>query len=187
MQNGRRSGKERRKEEVPFHENRRSGSERREVLGDPDRTAGRLRRIPMFDGLTTEQLNGLLTVCAKKTYARNERIFLVGDEAVEMFAVIQGKLRITFADGEEMESSSLTGVLGELGIITGERRTATVTAATECLVLSFGKRELEALFDSDSSLRTRVLTNVIHDLIKMLRKDNEILEGLRRIRSFEVR
>jgi CRP-like cAMP-binding protein len=186
MEIGRRSGRERRSRDVSVHGNRRRGLDRREILKDPDRTTGRLRTIPMFEGLSTEQLGGLLTICSKKTYGRNERIFLAGDESTEMFILIQGKLRITFADGEELESCSPAGIVGELGIITGEKRTATVTAATECIVLSFRKEELLALFDARPDLRTRMLTNVIRDLVKKLEKDKEVLEGLRRIRSFEV-
>ena len=186
MENGRRLGEERRKRAAPFPGNRRSGRERREVLKDPDRTLGRLRMIPMFDGLTTEQLNGLLAICSKKTYVRNERVFLIGDESDEMFILIQGKLLITFADGEEMGSCAPLGIVGELGIITGEHRTATVTAGTECIVLSFRKEELLALFDADSRLRTNVLTNIIRDMMNKLRKEEEVIKRLRKIRSFET-
>jgi hypothetical protein len=178
MENGRRFGEERRKRAAPFSGNRRSGRERREVLKDPDRTLGRLRMIPMFDGLTTEQLNGLLSICSKKTYVRNERVFLIGDESDEMFILIQGKLL--------MGSCAPLGIVGELGIITGEHRTATVTAGTECIVLSFRKEELLALFDADSRLRTNVLTNIIRDMMNKLRKEEEVIKRLRKIRSFET-
>jgi CRP/FNR family transcriptional regulator, cyclic AMP receptor protein len=186
MKNRRRSGSDRRKSLVYIPENHRNGGERREVLKDPDVTTGRLRTVPMFDGLSPGQIAGLLAICSKRTCARNERLLSLGDESVEMFVLVQGKLGIAFPGGEEISAFSPAGVVGGVGLFTGERCLVTVTAATDCIVLAFGRDELFALFDADQSLRTTVLINVIRDMVRKFRKDNDALDSLRRARTMEI-
>ena len=112
-------------------------------------------------------------------------MFQAGEEPAEMFLLVQGRITIVFADGEEVDCSP-AGIVGELGILTGERRTATVTTASECILLTFRREELDALFATDPGLRIHVLTNLIRQLAAAIRNDHEVLEGLRRMRSSEA-
>lgn len=181
----RRSGEDHRREWRSTSEERRRDAERRELLKDPDRTAGRLRTIPMFEGLSSDQYMKLLRVCSKRTYARNIRIYDIGDEPVEMFILVHGRLRVVFDDGLVLDDHGPSGMVGELGFITGERRTAQVTAVTDCVVLVFNREELSSLFRSDVELWTAVLTNIIRDLVRKARKDDDALNEFRKRRSLE--
>jgi CRP-like cAMP-binding protein len=186
MDTGRRTGRERRRRDLPVTQNRRSGGERREILRDPDLTAGRLRIVPLFENLSPEQIAALLAVCVKKTYARDDRVFQAGDESNEMYLLVQGKLTVAFPDGRMAASCAPAEIVGETGLFTGERRTATVTASTDCILLTFRRTEVETLFLTDSGLRIRMLTNVIRHLSSRIRKEDVILEGLWKTRSTEA-
>ncbi|MHB9030452.1 MAG: cyclic nucleotide-binding domain-containing protein [Candidatus Latescibacterota bacterium] len=182
----RRSGDERRSDWRSTSEERRQGAERRELLKDPDRTAGRLRTIPMFEGLSADQYMKLLRLCSKRTYARNKRIYEIGDEPAEMFILVHGRLRVMFDDGLVLDDHGPSGMVGELGVITGERRTAQVTAVTDCVVLVFNREELHGLFRKEVDLWTAVLTNIIRDLVRKARRDDDAMNELRKRRSLEI-
>jgi CRP-like cAMP-binding protein len=186
MDTGRRSGSDRRNAEIPVSQERRNGHERRDVLRDPDRTAGRLRTIPMFAGLSPDQIAELLSICAKISYRKGLTVFRNGEEPREMFVLVQGRLKVTFPDGTETGSYSPSGIVGGLGLVTKEKRTASVEAAADSILLVFRREELEALFERDHALHTKVLTNIISDLVSRHRKENDLIESLRQVRSFEV-
>jgi CRP-like cAMP-binding protein len=103
-----------------------------------------------------------------------------------MFILVQGKLRVALENGLVLENHGPAGMVGELGVITGERRAATVIAMTDCLVMAFGREELAGLFRRDTELQATVLTNIIRDLAGRMRREDEVLEELRRNRSLEV-
>jgi CRP-like cAMP-binding protein len=85
-----------------------------------------------------------------------------------------------------LDNYSPVGIVGELGIITGEKRAATITAATDCIALTFWKEELFRVFRGDTDLWTKVLTNIIRDLVTKLKKENEAMVNLQKVRSFEI-
>lgn len=186
MQTNRRTGADRRRRKIPVIEERRRAIERRELMKDPDQTAGRLRIIPLFEGLSTGQLQKLLNICLKRVYTRGEIIYAAGEEPEKMFVLVQGKLRVEFPDGMVLDNLGLSGVFGERGLITGERRTVTVGAAMECIVLLFGKEELFRVFSEDADIRNRVMTNIIRDMAMKLRNEGEMLDSLRKMRAVDL-
>lgn len=178
-----------------MEKNRRSGSEnlkqpseeKRELLNDPDQTLERFNKIPMFRGLATEQLKKMLSICAKKVYPNQEHIFHSGEGSNNMFILLKGKISIMFDSGIELQSISPAGTVGEMGIFTGEKRSASVFAVSDCTVLNFNKEEMFKLFRKDNDLSIKILLNVIKDLSQRIRKDNDQLEEmLIRIRSLDL-
>ena len=186
MEKNRRMGQDRRRGTVQVGEQRRGSVERRELLKDPDQTAGRLRTIPLLEGLSTGQLLKLLGICSKRVYSRGEVIQQAGEEPESMFILVQGRLQIVFSDGVSLENFNPEGIVGELGLITGEKHTANIVAAMDCIALLFWKEELFRLFREDTDLWTKMLTNIIRDLVIKLQKESTVLESLQKIRSFEI-
>ena len=74
-----------------------------------------------------------------------------------------------------------------MGIFTGDRRSASVIAETDCIVLSFNKVELFNVFRSDPDLCNKIQLNIIKELSKKMRSDNEQIEELlQKIHSLEM-
>ena len=70
-------------------------------------------------------------------------------------------------------------LVGEIGVFTDTRRSATVVAVSDSTVIKIGKKDLIMLFENDSVLGNCLLLNVIQDLANKLLEDNEIIEDLR--------
>ena len=74
------------------------------------------------------------------------------------------ELKITFMDGKSLSLIKPVGIVGEMGIFTGEPRSASVSAATDCLLFTIHRKELFKTFEKDSFLALQILMNVIKDL-----------------------
>ena len=126
----------------------------------------------------------MLGICSKKEYKKYENLCRIDDEQENMHIILKGKVSILFKLGFELQNITPVGIVGEMGIFTGEKCSATITAVTDCIALKFDKAELFKLFSSDIDLYNKVLLNVIKDLSTKIRKNNEQLdEALYQIRA----
>lgn len=144
-----------------------------------------LEKIPLFSGLSIAEFGKVLSSCSHKTLHENEILFNAGDESYEIFILIKGQLQVILPDGKVLARVNPPGIVGEMGVFTGERRSATVVTASECIALVISKIGLMTLFNKDSTLGMSILLNVICDLSNKLRKDNKIIEYLYQDRSSE--
>lgn len=183
VEENRRSGIDRRDLGSNPSEERRMSMERRVILCQQTEYLQILGKIPIFKGLTPKQCNRILKICSKRTVAQDEVICSAGDESNEMFILIKGLLRVTFPNGKELSRIQPVGIVGEMGVFTGERRSAKVTAMIDSLILVIHKTEILKLFRYDSDLKTHVLINVIQDLCTKVRANNMIIEEMKKICS----
>ncbi|MBN1292792.1 MAG: protein kinase [Candidatus Latescibacteria bacterium] len=144
-----------------------------------------LGRIPIFRGLSLPQLKKILGICSKRTLYKDEILCYIDEESFNIFILIKGMLRITFREGKELSRIIPLGIVGEMGVFTGEKRSAMVIAANECVVLDILKSDLFEVLHNDSDMGIIVLKNVIDDLAKKLRINNVIIEKLEQVCDIE--
>nr|KAJ3422097.1 hypothetical protein HK105_001173 [Polyrhizophydium stewartii] len=107
---------------------------------DIETTTSRLKSVPVFNGCE----EGFLRVLALSTSIRSLRqgdfIVRVGEDSCEMYFVVQGQVEIVSDDGKNVFDEVLSGgFFGEVGVIRGIKRTASVRVkSTVCdlIVLS---------------------------------------------------
>jgi CRP-like cAMP-binding protein len=97
-----------------------------------------------------------------------------------MYILVKGKLDVTFSDGKVLSHVSPADIVGEMGIFTGERRSAGVVTAENSTVISIHKSELFKLFRKDTKFTICILMNIIKDITKKLKKNNMIIEEMRK-------
>ena len=185
LQNNR-SGEDRRRGKASVGTDRRLGSERRTLLKDPDKTIGRLRLVPLFAGLSSDQLGKLLPLCTKKNFEKDDCIYHIGEESTELFVVISGKVKIRFANGGDSPAIIPSGVMGDMGLFTGKPRAASVIAVTGASVLSFHKNELFGLFSADIEICKIIQSNIIRYLYDKLHCDIMTEEESRGARLLDI-
>lgn len=187
MEQNRRSGTDRRKEQIPCPVERRHNTDRRELLNLSDRTRQRLLEMPVFDGMTIQEIIKIVAVCSKKELPINTKIYGIGEESDEMLILVKGKISVVSRGGVELQSYEPYDTIGEMGIFTGEPRSATVNAATDCTVLKISKVELFRVLSGERELKERFLVNLIKVISDKIRRQNDIVEELTyHIRSLEI-
>ncbi len=157
VKENRRSGIDRRDLDSDASEERREGAERRVILCQQIEYLQILEKIPIFRGLTPKQASRILKICSKRNVAKDEIICSAGDESNEIYILIKGLLGISFHKGKELSRIKPVGIVGEMGVFTGERRSANVSAMSDSIILVIHKAEILKLFRYDSDLKTHIL------------------------------
>lgn len=109
-----------------------------------------LSQIPFFSSVPEEALRQVAADSFQKRYRAGEKIVVQGEYGHTMFMVVAGGLRVvlTVDDGSEREIARLDRpgqFFGELSVISQARRTATVVAHTEAILLEIEKQRVEKL------------------------------------------
>ncbi len=95
-----------------------------------------LRSAALFDALDEEQRAALARLATRRIYAAGEPIVRQGERGSSMFVVARGEALVTIVGGAGPLARLRRGeVFGEMSVLTGEPRTATVTAAEDCELL----------------------------------------------------
>lgn len=98
--------------------------------------ADRLGAIDLFSGLDDIERARLAEVCPEHLYGEHERIVQQGDAGRSMFIVLDGRVRVTIEpSGQEVAVTPAGGFFGEMSMLTGDPRTATVTAMDDAVLL----------------------------------------------------
>ncbi len=98
--------------------------------------ASRLSQIDLFASLDAEECLRLAEGCQELLFGAGERIVRQGAEGESMFVVLGGAARVSLEpSGQEVAVIARGGFFGEMSMLTGEPRSATVTAVGDAMLL----------------------------------------------------
>jgi len=122
-------------------------------------TADLVRTAPMFSGLDEAALKHLADITLEQVLSPGEVLFREGAKGDSMFIVARGAMHvIKTINGDERVVTVLGGgdILGEMSLLTGEPRTATIRAATTVTVGKINREDFEHLMDTQPDVRQGV-------------------------------
>lgn len=125
------------------------------VLHDALRICEFLRPIELFKTLTPRQLTDVAEKMSKRHYAAGETIIRKGDPGEEFFLVSDGEVEISRAD-REVASLGPGNFFGEVALISGEPRNATVVAQKAVDVYVLGKTDFQTALAASQSFRDQL-------------------------------
>jgi small-conductance mechanosensitive channel len=112
-----------------------------------------LRRIEILSPLREEDLDALVPHVRLRVYGRGETVVRQGEEGNSLFIVLRGGLEVRF-DGKKVGELSGGEFFGEMSLLTGEKRRATVVAAEEVRLIEVSKEALAPVISSHPSILT---------------------------------
>jgi small-conductance mechanosensitive channel/CRP-like cAMP-binding protein len=123
--------------------------------------ASALDGVEMLASLTAPQRGQLAAMSRRLLYGAGETIAREGEAGTSMFVLRRGEAMVTVA-GAEGEVARLHGgaFFGEMSLLTGDRRSATVTAVTDCELLEIGVEAFRRVVLSDAASVDRVASAV---------------------------
>lgn len=125
------------------------------VLHDALRICEFLRRIELFKTLTPRQLTDVAEKMSKRHYAAGETIIRKGDPGKEFLLISEGEVEIIRAD-REVARLGPGDFFGEVALISGEPRNATVVAQNAVDTYVLGKADFEAALATSQSFREQL-------------------------------
>jgi len=113
------------------------------------RNAAALAQVPVFVPLSTEELEAISHDCESLEFGRGERVVQQGDPGDAMYVVLDGAAVVTIKTDSEAEREvarlARGEFFGEMALLTGEPRTANVTAVDDLAVLVIHKDALQTM------------------------------------------
>jgi small-conductance mechanosensitive channel/CRP-like cAMP-binding protein len=141
-----------------------------------------LKNKGIFTTLNERELTALIGNAKKGVYGPPEQIVRQGDDGSSLFYIAEGNLEVLIdqEDGTKLKVAALKAgdVFGEMALLTGQKRTATVVATTEVAVYEISKEIIspviehrrEILNDMSLLLAKREVENYLK---KLDHKDHE--------------
>lgn len=134
-----------------------------------------LRSIPMFEGLSEDDLEHLASELVERPFKGGEMIFDQGDAGSAMYIVASGHVNIHLP-GENSRRVSLKDVargeyFGELALFDDKPRSASALATTDALLLELSRDTLSSYLER----RPRAATAILRTMAERLRETNAML------------
>jgi CRP/FNR family cyclic AMP-dependent transcriptional regulator len=121
-----------------------------------DRRVEMLARVPLFVGSSKRQLSGILEWTKEYRYKPGATIVREGANGQELFVILEGKASLS-RKGKTITRLLPGDFFGEMAVIDGRPRSATVVADedVDCLVLK--KADFRAMVEGDPSIAWHLL------------------------------
>jgi putative ABC transport system ATP-binding protein len=125
------------------------------VLHDALRICEFLRPIDLFKALTPQQLTDVAEHVKKRHFAAGETVIREGESGEEFFVISDGEVEVIRAD-HEVARLGPGDFFGEVALISGEPRNATVVAESEVDTYVLGKTDFETALAASRSFRDQL-------------------------------
>ncbi len=144
----------------------------------PETGSSRLQGIELLSDLDGKDLDALEKSCRWKQYAANEQIIDRQSDTRDVIFVVRGKVRIVnfSLSGREITLDDIPqgGHFGDLAAIDDEPRSASVMAATDCVIVAVPAKDFLHALERHPNMALRVMRNLGH----LLRNSTERIMDL---------
>ncbi len=123
-----------------------------------------LGRLPPFSELSPEELLGVTSIAERRRYEPGELVFAEGDEGDGLLVVASGEL-VVERGGRALAHLGRGEIVGELSVLDGEPRSATVRATRATEVYFVGREAFLELCDASPAL----VQGLLRSMAKRLR------------------
>lgn len=121
------------------------------------RAIQKLKRVPLFARMSDRELKDVLAHMAVRTYLKGATVVDEGSRGLSMFVLLKGEVKVTTRDreGNELFLAPLAEgqFFGEMALLSGEPRNATVTTTRDSVLLELSKRGLDRAIERRPELR----------------------------------
>ena len=139
------------------------------------------RNQPLLASLTTLQLREFMLDSAVLVPPHGEVIFRRNDYSNSFFSILNGTVSIQ-VEGKDGETSAFTlsegSFFGEMGLLSGRRRSGTVIAGESCVLVETPRRSMLKLLQAASGVRRRLdevsLKRVVRDYLDASLPESEL-------------
>ncbi|MEG8946107.1 mechanosensitive ion channel family protein [Rosettibacter firmus] len=115
-----------------------------------------LKNIDLFSLLKEDELNSIATNVYIRTFRKNDVIIEEGKEGDSMFILVEGLLNVFVKNNEGLDvyvgNISAGDFFGEMSLFTGEPRSATIRARTDCLIFEIDKEIISPIIHNRNQL-----------------------------------
>lgn len=143
-------------------------------MSDTTDFAKAIAGVPLFEGLSKRQLASVAHVCFESVYSPGDVIVKEGDRNAEHMVVLtSGEVDVT-VKGKMMANLGPGAVVGEMALLDGLPRSASVTATTEVRAIVLYRTAFQAILEEVPGMYSKLLAT----LSQRLREKDQQLAAL---------
>jgi len=135
-----------------------------------------VEKVRVFRRFSIAEAQRMVKLCTYKTYGASELIYRIGEPSKEMLILLSGRLNALNNEGTVLGEILPGTTTGEMGVLTGEPRSASILAAEKSAGFVITKPDMET-FLRDDTVRLKVFENMVDLLCKRLTGANLQIEN----------
>jgi CRP/FNR family cyclic AMP-dependent transcriptional regulator len=146
-----------------------------------------VRKTSIFKNLGDDEISEVLNITTEKRVHHKDLIMQEGDEGSTMYMLLEGEVEVSKSltmkfGGDDLRKaekvlSTLRAqdhvILGEMALIANEKRSASVLAKTDCVLLEIRRDDFMRLIETTPLLGVKVLLDLAELLAARLRHSDE--------------
>ncbi len=125
-----------------------------------------LRSIPLFSHLSKKDLNELAKRADEVAVEQGTVLAREGEKGSQCFVILRGRVGVS-RNGRRIMSGRWGAVIGEMALLDGMPRSATLTAEEDSVLLVIHRRDFQYLVDNLPGFSRKLLMNLSGHLRRM--------------------
>ena len=116
-----------------------------------------LAQVPLFAGMPSRFLKRLADKMDEQRFMEGATIVRQGEPGDTFYVIIEGEAKVTDAKGRALSRLIPGDFFGEISLMDGGPRTATVVAETNMTALALSRKDFSALLQSEPKVTVGLL------------------------------
>jgi CRP-like cAMP-binding protein len=116
-----------------------------------------LKKVPLFSGLDDRELGQIAATMRERRFSPGDTVTQEGAGGAGFFIVEEGEADVS-VEGEQRGTIGAGDYFGEIALLTGSDRTATITAKSDMVCWGMTPWDFRPLVESNSAIAWKLLT-----------------------------
>ena len=125
-----------------------------------------LGKVPLFQGLSKRELEHIFRETEEETFSAGTRMVREGESGGRFFVILDGKATVT-VNGRKRGTLGPGDFFGEMSLLDGQPRSATVTADSYLVARSIAPWNFLALLEENWTMNRKVLVSLTRRIREM--------------------
>lgn len=131
-----------------------------------------LKKLTLFAGLYDEEFIPLCDICSGQLAKQDDYFFTEGDHSRSMFVLLSGQVTLSTKKKGSIYKLIPGEMFGEIGMITGNLRSATARASSDCAVLEISNADYNMLLGKHPRISSIIMRHIAESLAKHIVRMN---------------
>lgn len=134
-----------------------------------------IQKIRIFQGIEESQAKAIIRSLSTQFYTSGCIIFHEGDEPDALYIIQSGKVRVFHPARDDKPEEELAilrndDFFGEMALISGQKRGASIAALEDSIIFSLQKEQFQELIENNAEIAALISSEFMHRLEKNIRK-----------------
>ena len=128
-----------------------------------------LKSIDLFRALPAEELAQIAEIAEEQEFVAGDPVFAEGEPGDALYLVVEGQVRVHKLQ-KQIALLGVRDVVGEMAVLDGESRSASVTVMTDSALLKIGRDDFRDILTERPEIAMGVIKVLSHRLRETSRK-----------------